>query len=104
MIHLTEEMLDPAQQEALRQVVTQTPEAYRRVVEQQELGMDGITRNEAGEYEQKGSAPDPSTLKAALDRVDKRMLSESPALVTYKLRLSGGKLVPDVAAYKREVK
>ena len=101
--HLTNEMLDPARQEELRQIVTQTPEAYRRVVEQQELGMDGINRNEAGEYEQRGQTPDPSTLKAALDRVDKRMLAESPALVTYKLRLSGGNLVPDVAAYKREV-
>lgn len=101
--HLTNEMLDPARQEELKQVVTQTPEAFRRVVEQQELGMEGITRNESGAYEQRGKEPDPSTLKAALDRVDKRMLAESPALVTYKLRLSGGNLVPDAAAYKREV-
>lgn len=101
--HLTEEMLDPARQEELRAVVTQTPENYRRAVEQQELGMEGITRNEAGEYEQQGRQPDPTVLKAALDRVDKRMLTESPALATHKLRFSGGNLVPDIAAYRREV-
>ena len=41
-------------------------------------------------------------LKAALDRVDKRMLTESPALVTYKLKFTGGNLVPDIDAYKKE--
>lgn len=101
--HLTEAMLDPTRQEELKQVVTQTPEAFRRLVEQRELAMEGITRNESGAFEQQGREPDPSTLKAALDRVDKRMLAESPALATYKLRLSGGNLVPDAAAYKREV-
>lgn len=100
--HLTTEMLDPGRQEELRQIVTQSPPSFRQTVEQQELGMDGINRNEAGEYEQRGKTPDPSTLKAALDRVDKRMLRESPSLVTYKLKFKGGQLVPDIDAYKRE--
>ena len=59
--HLTTEMLDPGRQEELRQIVTQSPPSFRQTVEQQELGMDGINRNEAGEYEQRGKAPDPST-------------------------------------------
>ena len=102
--HFTSEMLKPSSQKELHQLVTQSPESFRRVVEQQELGLDGINKNEAGEYEQRGSSPDPIVLKAALDRVDKRMLRESPALVTHKLKFMGGNLVPDKKAYEREVR
>ena len=102
MDEVNAEILDPKKQEELREVITQTPENFRKTVEQQELGMDGINRNEAGEYEQRGRPPDPSTLKAALLRVEKRMLRESPSLITYKLKFKGGNLMPDVAAYRRE--
>ena len=100
---LTPEMMKPEYQEELFQVVTKTPEGFRAVIEQQELSLEGINRNEAGDYEQRGKPPNQSVLKAALDRVDKRMLRESPALKTYKLEFKGGALVPDIKAYEREV-
>ena len=61
VVHLTQEMLEPKRQEELRQIVMNTPESYRRVVEQQELGMDGIVRNESGEYEARGRPADQSS-------------------------------------------
>ena len=97
------DMADSKVQAELQQFVKEHDGNYRRAVEQQELGMDGINRNESGDYEQRGRKPDESVLNAALDRVDKRMLTESPDLVKQKLTVSAGNVTLDKKAYRREV-
>lgn len=100
-VHMKEAFLDPKVQAELKQLVTQRPEPFREVLETRELRMEGIKKNDAGEYQQNGSEVDPTVLKAALDRVNKMMLRESPALPEFQLRLDGEDLVPDAESYKR---
>ena len=103
MDELAKEMKGEKVQDDMRQVITQSPASVRKQIEEQELAIEGIKKDEGGNYTQNGRQPNESVLKAALDRVDKRMLRESPALQEYKLKFSGGSLVPDVAAYRRDL-
>jgi hypothetical protein len=103
MEELAKEMRVKKVQDELRQVITQSPANVRKQIEKQELAIEGIKKDEGGNYTQNGRPPNESVLKAALDRVDERMLRESPALQEHKLKFSGGSLVPDEAAYRRDL-
>jgi len=83
------EILKPEYQAELREVITKSPEAYRKVVEQQEKGLE--------------STDDESATNAALNRVDKRMMTESPALMEQKLRVTNDGILLDVKAHRREL-
>lgn len=73
----------------LQKVVTKGPSEYREAVERSEKKL------ESGEM----TIEEERSLK---DRVNKRMMSESPALMEYKLRNDGGKLISDFKAFERE--
>ena len=83
------EILQPQYQAELKEVITKSPEAYRKVVEQQEKGL---------EY-----TDDESATNAALSRVDKRMMGESPALMGQKLRVTNNGILLDVKAHRKEL-
>ena len=100
MVLLREEISDPKYQEEIREVITKTPEAYRNKVEAQELGFDNIMKTEDG-YTQNNKPAPQGSIDAALRRTDERMLRESPSLLQYKLRFTGGLLVPDEKEYKK---
>lgn len=65
---------------------------------------DGDYR-EAVERSEREVKEDEATLEQELalkDRVDRRMMTESPTLIQNKLRNVGGKIVPDHDAYDRQ--
>jgi len=95
----TLEMSDPYRQEQIQTVIKNTPESYRHKVENRELAEDGIMKTTEG-YSKDGKAAPENLVEDALHRADERMLRESPALITHKLRFKSGLLVPDYAAYK----
>ena len=52
-------------------------------------------------YTQNNKPAPQGSIDAALRRTDERMLRESPSLLQYKLRFTGGLLVPDEKEYKK---
>ena len=103
MTLLTEEMLDANIQYETQLLIKNRPEVYRKKVEAQELGIDNIMETTDG-YRQNGEPAPQHSIDAALRRADERMLRESPLLQEQKLKFSGGNLIPDKAAYKKEAK
>jgi len=83
------ELIKPKYQAELREVVTKGPEAYRKVVEQQEKGLE--------------FTDDESATNAVLNRVNKRMMTESPALMSQRLRVTTDGIIADVVAHRREL-
>ena len=83
------ELLKPEYQTELREVITKSPEAYRKVVEQQEKSLE--------------FSDDESATNAALNRVDKRMMTESPTLMSQRLRVTTDGIIADVVAHRREL-
>lgn len=100
---LKESMLNAKEQAELQLLVKNRPEIYREKVEAQELGIDGIMKTTDG-FRQNGKPAPQHSIDAALRRADERMLRESPLLQERKLKFSGGNLIPDKAAYKKEAK
>ena len=77
-------------QQEIQKAVTEGAD-YREAVERTERGLDGDDL----------SFEDEALLQ---DRVNRRMMTESPILIEYKLRNEGGTIVPDHDAYDRERK
>ena len=94
------EVSKPKYQKEIREVITNKPDAYREMVEAQELGFADIMKTEDG-YRQNNKPAPQGSIDAALHRADERMLRESPFLFEHKLRFSGGLLVPDEKEYKK---
>ncbi len=78
-------------QQELQQAVKEGDKGYREVVERSERGMEGEELSQEQEA-------------ALQDRVDRRMMNESPNLIQQKLRNEGGKIVVDHDAYARQRK
>ena len=74
-------------QKELQQAVTEGDKDYREVVERSERGEEQLTVEQEAALKQ---------------RVDSRMMTESPILMQKKLRNKGGKIVVDHDAYARE--
>ena len=86
---LNAELSKPSNQIEIQKAIVEGPYEYHESVERSERESE----DENMTIEQ----------QAALDeRVKKRMLTESPALMEHKLRNDGGKIVPDHDAYERE--
>lgn len=98
---LTVEMLNPKMQTEMRQVITQTPEIYREMVENQELGFAGIRKTLEGHVKTNGAKATEVDIQKVMKTVDKRMLTESPSLIEHKLKYIAGNLVPDKIAHKK---
>jgi len=77
-------------QQEIQKAVTEGSD-YREAVERTERGLDGDDL----------SFEDEALLQ---DRVNRRMMTESPILIEYKLRNEGGVILPDHDAYDREKK
>ena len=86
---ITAELSDKEYQADLQKAVTEGPAEYREAVE----------RSERGEESENMSIKQESAMK---DRVNRRMMTESPGLMEHKLKNDGGKLVPDFKAHERE--
>ena len=100
---LKDEVSKPKYQKEMREVIVSKPDAYRDMVEAQELGLDDIMKTEDGYRRNNKPAPQGS-IDAALRRTDERMLRESPSLLQYKLRFTGGLLIPDEKEHKKAKK
>ena len=76
-------------QQELQRAVKEGSSDYREVVERAERGLDGDDLSMEQE----------AFLK---ERVDRRMMTESPTMTQYNLRNEGGKIVVDHDAYDRQ--
>jgi len=72
----------------LQKAITEGPSEYRESVERSERGLEAEEMNVEEE-------------KAMKERVNRRMMTESPGLMEHKLKNDGGKLVPDFDAHAR---
>jgi hypothetical protein len=88
---LDAELSKGAAQEELQQAVKEGDSDYRESVERSERGLEGDNLS----LEQEA---------AVKQRVDIRMMTESPILMQKKLRNEGGKIVVDHDTYAREKK
>ena len=73
----------------LKKAITEGPSEYREGVERSERGLESENMNVEQETAMK-------------DRVNRRMMTESPGLMKHKLKNDGGKLIPDFQAHERE--
>ena len=73
----------------LQKAITEGPSEYREGVERSEKELE--SENMTVEQE-----------VAMKDRVNRRMVTESPGLMEHKLKNDSGKLVPDFDAHERE--
>jgi len=86
---ITLELSKKEYQADLQKAITEGPSEYRKAVERSERELE----------------PEEMTVeqeKALKDRVNRRMMTESPGLMEYKVKNDGGKLVPDFKAHERE--
>lgn len=86
---ITLELSKKEYQADLQKAITEGPSEYRKAVERSERELE----------------PEEMTVeqeKALKDRVNRRMMTESPGLMEHKVKNDGGKLVPDFKAHERE--
>ncbi len=86
---VTLELSKKEYQADLQKAITEGPSEYRKAVERSERKLE----------------PEEMTVeqeKALKDRVNRRMMTESPGLMEHKVKNDGGKLVPDFKAHERE--
>lgn len=86
---LDAELSEGVAQKELQQAIKEGDGDYRESVERSERGLEGDDLS-------------PEQEAAVKQRVDRRMMTESPTLMQYKLRNEGGKIVVDHDAYARE--
>mgnify|MGYP001279096163 CR=1 FL=1 len=91
-------------QSDLHQIVTQNPEEYLKRVKKQEMLESDFVEEDGTVMKKSGDLAEQEEINAMNERVEKRMLTESPALIEHKLTYRGGTLEPDFAAHERDKK
>tara|TARA_R100000152_G_C6774487_1_gene202300 strand:- start:888 stop:1229 length:342 start_codon:yes stop_codon:yes gene_type:complete len=100
---LNEELLNPNIQEELKELVIKGPKEQYNIVEGQEMREEDIIKNEVGKYIKDGRSADENLVNAALNRVNKRMIGESSALMEYNLKVTVDGIISDILPFRREV-
>lgn len=88
-------------QSELREIVIKGPEEYLKKVKRQEMVESGFVEEDGIVMKKSGDSATQEEINAMNERVEKRMLTESPALTEHKLVYRGGTLEPDFAAHER---
>lgn len=88
-------------QSELREIVIKGPEEYLKKVKRQEMVESGFVEENGTIMKKSGDPATQKEINAMNETVEKRMLTESPALVEHKLTYRGGILEPDFAAHER---
>jgi hypothetical protein len=86
---ISSELSKKEYQADLQKAITEGPSEYR----------EGVERSEREIESEQMNLEEEAALK---DRVNRRMMTESPGLMEHKLKNVGGKLVPDFNAHERE--
>tara|TARA_B100000424_G_scaffold192655_1_gene150264 strand:- start:675 stop:1046 length:372 start_codon:yes stop_codon:yes gene_type:complete len=102
MNEIIEEYKKPKNQEKIQEAVKSSPASYREKVEREELRFNGIEETQGGYRYTKGNgSPSEGEIDSVFQRVDARMLRESPLLIEQKLKFSGGVIIPDMSRYDK---
>ena len=91
-------------QAELHQIVTQNPEEYFQKVKRQEMRLSDFVEEDGTVMRKSGDSATQEEIEAMNERVEKRMLTESPALIEHKLTYRGGTLEPDFTLHERDKK
>jgi hypothetical protein len=89
-------------QSDLRKIVIEGPEEYFQKVKRQEMKLSGLEEEGGTVMRKSGDSATQEEIEAMNERVERRMLTESPALIEHKLKLVGGILEPDFTLHERE--
>tara|TARA_R110002020_G_scaffold66931_6_gene175738 strand:- start:1366 stop:1764 length:399 start_codon:yes stop_codon:yes gene_type:complete len=89
-------------QKLLKSYVQGTPPEYREMVRKQEVSIYGMRIEDNTIIKANGDAASLDEVEKIEDNVDKRMLTESPALGEQKLQLQGNYLFPDERELKKK--
>ena len=89
-------------QSELRQIITQKPEEYLKRVKREEMLASDFVEEAGTVMRKSGNSATQEEIEAMNERVEKRMLTESPALIEHKVKLIGGILEPDFTLHERE--
>ena len=91
-------------QAELHQIVTQNPEEYLKRVKREEMLVSDFVEESGTVMRKSGDSATQEEIEAMNERVEKRMLTESPALIEHKLTYRGGTLEPDFTLHERDKK
>jgi hypothetical protein len=89
-------------QSDLRKIVIEGPEEYLKKVKRREMRLSGLVEETGTVMRKSGDSATQEEIEAMNERVEKRMLTESPALIEHKVKLVGGILEPDFTLHERE--
>ena len=91
-------------QAELHNIVTKNPEEYLKKVKRREMRLSGLVEEGGTVMRKSGDPATQEEINAMNETVEKRMLTESPALIEHKLTYRGGILEPDFTAHERDKK
>ena len=86
---------EPKYQEEIRTVILNNPAEYRKKVETDEFREAGIKEKDGEYFLSNGQRAPKDKVDFVKRTIDKRMLTESPALQSQNLIVKGGMIVPD---------
>ena len=86
----------------LRKIVIEGPEEYFQKVKRQEMRLSDFVEEDGTVMKKSGDPATQEEINAMNETVEKRMLTESPALIEHKLTYRGGILEPDFTAHERD--
>jgi len=89
-------------QNLLKSYVKGSPPEYRERIRNQELSVYGMKNQDGVIIKGNGSEATTEELQKIEDNVDRRMLTESPALREQSLQLEGNYLIPDNVELKKK--
>tara|TARA_R110002051_G_scaffold13881_1_gene45765 strand:+ start:17057 stop:17449 length:393 start_codon:yes stop_codon:yes gene_type:complete len=89
-------------QKLLKSYVQGTPPEYREMLRNQEVSVYGMRIEDSTIIKANGEAASPDEVAKIESNVDKRMLTESPALGEQKLQKQGSYLFPDERELKKK--
>jgi len=88
-------------QSELHKIVTQNPEEYLGKVTREELAISAFTKEGDAILTESGNPATQEEINAMNERVEKRMLTESAALIELKLIYRSGRLEPDFVLHEK---
>jgi|TARA_R110000824_G_scaffold10401_5_gene45958 hypothetical protein len=101
---MREEYADKDTQSELRKIVIEGPEEYFQKVKRQEMRLSDFVEESGTVMRKSGDSATQEEINAMNERVEKRMLTESPALIEHKLTYRGGTLEPDFTLHEKDKK
>ena len=88
-------------QAELRKIVIEGPEEYFQKVKRQEMRLSDFVEEDGTVMKKSGDPATQEEINAMNETVEKRMLTESPALIEHKLIYRSGRLEPDFVLHEK---